>query len=159
MILYAVTVVLFLLIDAVMLTLVMKPLFTQHIGDEMRDSLMLAPAGLFYLAYVAGLVFLVSAPALRDAAPERAALHGAIIGAMAYGTYEFTSMSIMKNWSWSMVATDTIWGAVLTGFSAWAGVMILMRPFHQYAGAVLERQRVLRPFTLHSVPGGPHCYK
>ena len=127
MLLYAVTVVLFLLIDAVMLTLVMKPLFTRHIGDAMRDSPMMAPAGLFYLAYVAGLVFLVSAPALRDAAPGRAALHGAVIGAMAYGTYEFTSMSIMKNWSWTMVATDTIWGAVLTGFSAWAGVMILSR--------------------------------
>lgn len=72
-------------------------------------------------------MFLVSAPALRDAAPERAALHGAVIGAMAYGTYEFTSMSIMKNWSWAMVATDTIWGAVLTDFCAWAGVMIMMR--------------------------------
>jgi uncharacterized membrane protein len=46
---------------------------------------------------------------------------------MAYGTYEFTSMSTMKNWSWAMVATDTIWGAVLTGLCAWAGVMIMMR--------------------------------
>ncbi|BAQ71443.1 hypothetical protein NHU_04330 [Rhodovulum sulfidophilum] len=125
--LYAITAVAFLFIDAVMLTLVMKPLFTRHIGDAMRDSPMMAPAGLFYLAYVAGLVFLVAAPALRDAVPERAALHGAVLGAMAYGTYEFTSMSIMKNWSWTMVATDTIWGAVLTGFSAWAGVMIMMR--------------------------------
>ncbi|BAQ70270.1 hypothetical protein NHU_03126 [Rhodovulum sulfidophilum] len=127
MILYAVTAILFLLIDAVMLTLVMEPLFTRHIGTAMRDGLMIAPASLFYLAYVAGLVFLVSAPALRERAPERAALHGAVLGAMAYGTYEFTSMSIMKNWSWTMVATDTIWGAVLTGFSAWAGVMILLR--------------------------------
>lgn len=127
MILYAITAVLFLVIDAVMLTLVMKPLFTRHIGDVMRDSPMMAPAGLFYLAYVAGLVFLVSTPALRDLAPGRAALHGAIIGGMAYGTYEFTSMSIMKNWSWAMVATDTTWGAFLTGFCAWAGVMIMMR--------------------------------
>ncbi|MBL3587390.1 DUF2177 family protein [Rhodovulum sulfidophilum] len=125
--LYAITAVLFLFIDAVMLSLVMKPLFTRHIGDAMRDSPMMAPAGLFYLAYVAGLVLLVAAPALRDAMPERAALHGAVLGAMAYGTYEFTSMSIMKNWSWTMVATDTIWGAVLTGFSAWAGVKIMMR--------------------------------
>ncbi|MBL3554417.1 DUF2177 family protein [Rhodovulum sulfidophilum] len=125
--LYAITAVLFLFIDAVMLSLVMKPLFTRHIGDAMRDSPMMAPAALFYLAYVAGLVFLVAAPALRDAVPERAALQGAVLGAMAYGTYEFTSMSIMKNWSWTMVATDTIWGAVLTGFSAWAGVMIMMR--------------------------------
>lgn len=50
MILYVITAVLFLAIDAVMLTLVMKPLFTRHLGDMMRDSLMLAPAGLFYLA-------------------------------------------------------------------------------------------------------------
>jgi uncharacterized membrane protein len=127
MLLYAITAGLFLVIDAVMLTFVMKPIFTSHIGAAMRDSLMLVPAGLFYLAYVAGLVFLVSAPALRDAAPGRAALHGSIIGAMAYGTYEFTSMSIMKNWSWTMVAVDTMWGAVLTGFCAWAGVVIMGR--------------------------------
>jgi uncharacterized membrane protein len=127
MILYVITAVLFLAIDAVMLTLFMKPLFSRHLGEAMRDSPMLAPAGLFYLAYVAGLVFLVSIRALRDAAPGRAALHGAIVGAMAYGTYEFTSMSIMKDWSWQMVAADTMWGAVLTGFSAWAGVALMLR--------------------------------
>ncbi|MCA1774068.1 MAG: DUF2177 family protein [Loktanella sp.] len=127
MILYIVTAIIFLAIDAVMLTYVMKPIFTRHLGDAMRDSPMLAPAGLFYLAYVAGLVFLVSAPALREAVPARAALHGALIGAMAYGTYEFTSMAIMKDWSWQMVTIDTAWGAVLTGFSAWAGVAIMLR--------------------------------
>ncbi|MBI1170223.1 DUF2177 family protein [bacterium] len=127
MILYLVTTVIFLAIDLGMLTLVMKPLFTRHLGAVMRDSPMMAPAGIFYLAYVAGLVFLVSAPALREAAPGRAALHGAVIGAMAYGTYEFTSMTIMKDWSWAMVATDTLWGTVLTGFAAWAGVTLMMR--------------------------------
>lgn len=127
MILYLITALTFLVIDAIMLTLVMKPLFVRHLGEAMRDSPMIAPAGLFYLAYIAGLVFLVSVPALRDSDPARAALHGAIIGAMAYGTYEFTSMSIMKNWSWSMVVVDTTWGAILTGFSAWAGVTLMMR--------------------------------
>jgi uncharacterized membrane protein len=65
-------------------------------STAMQDSPMLAPAGLFYLAYVASLVFLVSIPVLRDAATGRAAPHGAIIRAMAYGAYKFTSMSIMK---------------------------------------------------------------
>lgn len=127
MIVYLVTAVIFLALDAVMLTFVMKPLFTRHLGDAMRDAPLMAPVLLFYLAYVAGLVFLVSIPALRDGDAGRAALHGAVIGAMAYGTYEFTSMAIMKHWSWSMVATDTIWGAVLTGFSAWAGVVLVAR--------------------------------
>ncbi len=43
---------------------------------------------------------------------------------MAYGTYEFTSYAIMKDWHPSMVAVDLGWGTVLTAFSAWAGVMI-----------------------------------
>ena len=51
-------------------------------------------------------------------------LPAAIIGAMAYGTYEFTSYAIMKDWHWQMVATDTLWGTVLTALSAWGGVVI-----------------------------------
>lgn len=125
MILYLVTAAIFLIIDALMLSFVMKPLFEKHLGDTMRDSPMLVPAAGFYLAYVAGLVYLVSKPALDAGSPGQAAIQGAVVGAMAYGTYEFTSMAVMKGWSWQMVATDTAWGAVLTGFSAWAGVVIL----------------------------------
>ncbi|CAM4071838.1 DUF2177 family protein [Palleronia rufa] len=125
--LYLTTAVIFLVVDAIMLSLVMKPLFESHLGDTMRDSPMLLPAAGFYLAYVAGLVYLVSAPALAAGDPGAALLKGAILGAMAYGTYEFTSMSVMRDWSWQMVATDTIWGAVLTGGSAWAGVALVLR--------------------------------
>lgn len=127
MFLYAISAVIFLTLDAVMLTFVMKPLFVRTLGDAMRDSPLLAPAAIFYLGYVAGLVFIVSGPALRQADPASAALRGAVVGAMAYGTYEFTSITIMKNWSWAMVATDTIWGTLLTGFVAWAGVAIILR--------------------------------
>ena len=43
---------------------------------------------------------------------------------MAYGTYEFTSWSVMRDWHPSMVVTDTLWGGVLTALSAWAGVTL-----------------------------------
>jgi uncharacterized membrane protein len=43
---------------------------------------------------------------------------------MAYGTYEFTSWSIMRDWHWQMVATDVLWGGALTAVSVWAGVTI-----------------------------------
>ena len=48
--------------------------------------------------------------------------NGRSLSAMAYGTYEFTSYAIMKDWHWQMVATDVIWGTVLTAVSAWVGV-------------------------------------
>lgn len=121
-ILYLSTAAVFLTLDAIMLTLVMKPLFMRHIGELMVQPIRIAPAAAFYAAYVAGLIYLVSLPALRTGAPIL--VPAAIIGAMAYGTYEFTSYAIMKGWSPVMVATDVIWGTVLTAMSAWAGVAI-----------------------------------
>ncbi len=121
-ILYIATFAVFLILDAIMLTFVMKPLFTQHIGPLMAEPLRVAPAALFYAGYIAGLLYLVSLPALKSGAPVL--IPAAIIGAMAYGTYEFTSYAIMRDWHWTMVVTDTLWGTVLTGVSAWAGVAI-----------------------------------
>lgn len=120
--LYAITAVIFLALDAVMLTTVMRPLFARHIGEQLLDTIRIVPAALFYLAYIAGLTYLISYPAMKSGAPVF--LPAAILGAMAYGTYEFTSYAVMKGWHPSMVATDLIWGTVLTGFSAWAGVAI-----------------------------------
>lgn len=125
--LYAATAAVFLILDAIMLTFVMKPLFTRHIGPLLAEPIRLAPAALFYLAYVAGLVWLVSLPALKTGTPIL--LPALIIGLMAYGTYEFTSWSVMRDWHWQMVATDVTWGGVLTAFSAWAGVT-LTRTIH-----------------------------
>ncbi|RYI19247.1 MAG: DUF2177 family protein [Acetobacteraceae bacterium] len=122
LILYIATAAVFLILDAIMLTFVMKPLFTRHIGPLMAEPIRIAPAALFYLAYVAGLVYLVSLPAVRTGTPV--ILPALVIGLMAYGTYEFTSWSIMRDWSWQMVATDVTWGGVLTAVSAWAGVAI-----------------------------------
>ncbi len=121
-VLYLSTAAIFLVVDAVMLGLVMKPLFLRHIGPLMADPIRLGPAALFYLGYVAGLVYLVSWPALKTGGAV--VIPAAVIGAMAYGTYEFTSYAIMKDWHWSMVLTDTTWGAVLTALAAWGGVTI-----------------------------------
>ena len=120
--LYAATAAVFLILDAFMLTLVMKPLFSRHIGPLLAEPIRIAPAALFYLAYIAGLIWLVSLPALKTDAPV--VLPALVLGLMAYGTYEFTSWSVMRDWHWSMVVTDTLWGGVLTAFSAWAGVTI-----------------------------------
>lgn len=123
-VLYISTAAIFLIVDAIMLRSFMAPLFERHIGHIMLDDIRLGAAALFYLFYVAGLIYLVSWSALTANAPMAALIGGAILGAVAYGTYEFTSFSILKDWSLQMVAADTIWGAVLTGGSAWAGVTI-----------------------------------
>jgi uncharacterized membrane protein len=116
------TAAIFLVLDALMLTFVMRPLFERHIGGLLLADFRIGPAALFYAAYVAGLIYLVSWPALKTGTPV--ILPAAIIGAMAYGTYEFTSYAILRDWHISMVLTDTIWGTVLTAVSAWGGVAV-----------------------------------
>lgn len=120
--LYALTTLIFLVLDAAMLTLHMQPLFKRHIGHLLLEDIRMGPAMAFYLAYVAGLLYLVSLPALKTGAAVL--LPAAVLGALAYGTYEFTSYAIMKDWSPVMVATDVIWGTVLTAFSAWGGLFL-----------------------------------
>ena len=120
--LYVLTFAIFLILDGIMLTLHMQPLFRRHLGDQLLQDIRIIPAAAFYAAYIAGLIYLVSLPALKSGAPIW--VPAAIIGAMAYGTYEFTSYAIMKDWSPVMVATDLIWGTVLTATSAWGGVVL-----------------------------------
>ena len=120
--LYFSTAAIFLILDGIMLTLVMKPLFARHIGAALIDPIRAVPALLFYAAYVAGLLYLVSWPALKTG--SSVVIPAAIIGAMAYGTYEFTSYAIMRDWHPQMVVTDLIWGTVLTAFAAWVGVAV-----------------------------------
>ncbi|MCE6951012.1 DUF2177 family protein [Cereibacter sphaeroides] len=123
-ILYIVTALVFLGLDALMLSRVMKPLFQAHIGPLMLDSPRMLPAALFYLGYVAGVVWLVSWPALREGTVLQALAGGAVLGAVAYGTYELTSYTIMRDWHPAMVAVDLTWGAVLTAVSAAVGVAV-----------------------------------
>lgn len=119
--LYFATLIPFLILDAIMITFVTKPLFDQHIGHLMTE-LRPIPAAAFYLAYIAGLLYLVSLPALKTGSPVL--LPAAVIGFMAYGTYEFTSYAIMKDWTFQMLATDLIWGIAVTATVTWIGVAV-----------------------------------
>lgn len=120
--LYISTAAIFLVLDALMLRFHMAPLFERFIGPMMLENIRVAPAALFYLAYVAGLLYLVSVPALKAGAPVL--IPAAILGFMAYGTFEFTNYAIMKGWNLRMVITDVAWGTVLTAVSAWGGLAV-----------------------------------
>jgi uncharacterized membrane protein len=124
LVLYLSTVVVFLAADAFGLRYIVKPVFDRHIAHLYADPFRMGPALLFYLGYVAGILWFVSVPALRTGDPLAALVGGVLLGMFAYGTYEFTNYATLRDWSMQQVAIDTIWGGVLTGTAAWAGVMI-----------------------------------
>jgi len=44
---------------------------------------------------------------------NKSLLDAFILGFTSYGIYEFTSMSLLKNWNFNVALTDTIWGGTL----------------------------------------------
>ena len=108
-------------IDLVFLGLVAKGFFTSEVGDMLGEIRPL-PAVLFYLLYVVGILVFVSGG--REATLQSALLYGALFGLFCYATFELTSLSILKHWTWRVAAVDVGWGSLMTAVSATAGLAI-----------------------------------
>lgn len=63
------------------------------------------------------------APALAERSWRRAAINGALLGLLAYGTYDMTNLATLKDWPLAMGIVDIGWGSLLTGSSALAGYL------------------------------------
>ena len=81
----------------------------------------LAPAILFYLLYVVGILIFVSGNA---ATAQTTLLYGALFGFFCYMTFELTSMSLLKHWEWTVVVVDIAWGTFVTAVASTLGLMI-----------------------------------
>ncbi len=123
-ILYVSTLIPFLIIDIIMLRAVMLPLFERNIGALLAEETKIGVALVFYLFYVAGIIYFAILPGVRADQPSLVVLNGALLGLLAYGTYEATNMATLKGWSWQMVAVDVAWGGVLTALTAYLGYVI-----------------------------------
>ena len=104
-----------LILDGVIIWFVILPTFKKYIPTYLNTEMNIPAAIGFYLLYILILLFLVILPWVEYSFTlSKILINSAILGFGAYMTYELTSMSVMKGWSWNMVAIDTIWGTVLT---------------------------------------------
>jgi uncharacterized membrane protein len=118
---YIAAAVVFLGLDAVWLSRIALGLYRQELGPLLREKPNLPIAGAFYLLYVAGIVILAIVPALGEGGWTRALLMGAVLGLVAYGTYDITNLSTLKGWSARLALIDIAWGTGLTAVSATIG--------------------------------------
>lgn len=124
---YAATAVVFFGLDYVWLSRISTGFYKSRMDHLLMDQPNLLAAGLFYLVYVAGIVYFAVAPALGNGSAVSALVAGAILGLIAYGTYDMTNLATVKNWSVAVTVVDMTWGTVLTGVSAWAGYLVAAR--------------------------------
>jgi uncharacterized membrane protein len=120
-ILYLATLIVLIPIDFLFLGTVAKSFFSSQVGD-MLGEIRLTPAILFYLLYVAGILIFVSGSA--SATWQSTLLYGALFGFFCYATFELTSLSLLKHWTWPVVMVDVSWGTFVTAVSSTLGLLI-----------------------------------
>lgn len=118
---YGGTLLTMLVLDALWIGLYMAPAYKSALGDLMLAQPRLLSAAAFYLLFAAGVVFLAVAPGLAAVRWQTAAVHGAVLGLVAYATYDLTNYSILKVWPLGLTLADIAWGTFLSAAAAAGG--------------------------------------
>jgi len=115
---YVAALIVFVMIDAVWLSVMGNMLYRPILGDILLPTLRLAPALVFYAVFPIGIVALAAMPGLKLGSLGSAAVSGLLLGAIAYGTYDLTNYATLRNWNLQLTVLDIVYGAVATGAAA-----------------------------------------
>lgn len=119
--LFGIALPVFFLIDMIWLGFLAKDLYREQIGGLMRRNTEggLSPiwgaAIIFYLIFIAGIIFFVVHPSLDKESLKDVILTGAAFGFVGYATYDLTNLATLDGWPLKIVIIDMIWGSILSG--------------------------------------------
>ena len=124
---YLATTLAFFSLDFVWLSTATSRFYRPMLGSLLLEKPNLGVAGLFYLVYVVGVVVFAVTPAINAGSWTTALLQGALLGLIAYGTYDFTNLATIKDWPAIVTIVDLAWGTAATAISATVGYLITQK--------------------------------
>jgi len=124
---YLSTALVFFVLDYFWLTRIAIGFYREHMGSLLLATPNFAAAGIFYLFYVIGLVYFAVMPAVSAGSLVTALVNGALLGLLAYGTYDMTNLATLKGWSLQVSLVDMAWGAFLSATACAAGYIAVSR--------------------------------
>lgn len=124
---YGTTAAIFLAIDAIWLSKIATRFYFDRIGHLLMDKPNLGAAAVFYIIYVVGILIFAVLPALRNESFCHALVYGGLFGFFAYLTYDMTNYATMRDWPFTVVVVDVLWGTFLSGVSAAGGYYLTQK--------------------------------
>jgi uncharacterized membrane protein len=121
---YALTTVVFFVIDLSWLGFLAKDIYARYLGHLMNEQINWGAALIFSFLFIVGIFLFVIFPALEKQSWQHALLYGALFGFFTYATYDLTNLAVLKAWPINIVYIDILWGVVLTGSVSVAGYFI-----------------------------------
>lgn len=126
---FALCLVILLALDFAWLSMAGNTLYRPAMGDLMRVTPNLVPAAIFYILYAFAMTYLVLYPVLFGG-PDRYSLidlsiRAGLLGLVAYGTYNLTSLSVIREWPVTLSFIDMAWGTGVSVLTANATAFVL----------------------------------
>jgi len=118
---YMLTLLPFVVIDGIWLGFVAPGFYRSQIGFLLAERPNWFAAVLFYLLFIAGMVYFVTG---LDISLSSALIRGAIFGFMCYATYDLTNLATVKGWPVLVTVVDLSWGSILGGGTAFLAVFM-----------------------------------
>ena len=111
-------------IDFAWLGMMGPRLYRPALGDLVAANPRLGPAAVFYAVYVAGMVYFAVGPAFTGGGWRAAFVNGALLGLLAYATYDLTNQATLRIWPMKVTVLDVAWGGLATGLAAAASYAV-----------------------------------
>ena len=116
---YAAGLVCLLAMDAPWLVIMGPRFYNAQLGHLLSPEPQWAAAGVFYLLYALGMSALVALPSARGGmSGAKTFVQGALLGMVAYGTYDLTNQATLRDWPAVVTVVDMAWGTLLTGVAS-----------------------------------------
>lgn len=113
--------------DAIWLTSMGPRLYRPTLGDLLLETPRYLPAILFYFGFPLAVLHFATLPALREGSASSALLNGALIGLLAYATYDLTNYATLRAWTLTITLADLVYGTVVVGFCSWVAFVAANR--------------------------------
>lgn len=107
---FVIAFIVFIIIDIIWLGLVAKKLYAKHLGYIMAEKVNFLSAIIFYVVFIIGLVYFA---VMNVSVWWMALLNGALLGFIAYATYDLTNLATLKGWPLKITIIDLVWGTSL----------------------------------------------
>ncbi len=123
----ALTALVFGVLDGLWLTVVSGDLYQDRIGHLLAESPNAAAAAAFYVVFVLGIVYFVIRPGLDRASLGPSLRDAAAFGLVTYGTFDLTSMAVLKDFPLDVVLIDMAWGTTVCTVTSAVVLSVLRR--------------------------------
>lgn len=123
---YGVAALVFGALDACWLGYAGSRVYRPALGDLLAADVRGGPAAVFYLVYLAGMVWFAVRPGIANGVGS-AALNAALLGGLCYATYDLTNQATLARWPVWLTMVDIAWGSFATALAASVATLVARR--------------------------------